>query len=146
VISWFSKFAFKFNLYRYTEESLGSISDASRKAHSEMCRARKTCLSDEEAKRTQALADDRQIMQSGRRQGLYAGGHSDLWRRRLIIESVPESCDIAAFVLKTLLPSARFMRATQNVNDHSAVVARLCLVQKDVTAAPEKTLTKVGAI
>jgi hypothetical protein len=75
VISWSSKFAFKFNLYRYTEESLGSnISDASRKAHSEMCRALKSCLSDEEAKRTQALADDREIMQSGRRQGLYAGG------------------------------------------------------------------------
>ena len=39
-----------------------------------MCRALKSCLSDEEAKRTQALADDREIMQSGRRQGLYAGG------------------------------------------------------------------------
>ena len=48
-------------------ESLGSnISDEKRRAHEEMCRALKSCLSDEEVRRTQALADDSEIMQSGR--------------------------------------------------------------------------------
>ena len=48
-------------------ESMGSnISDEKRRAHDEMCIALKSCLSDDEVKRTQALADDSEIMQSGR--------------------------------------------------------------------------------
>lgn len=144
------------------EESHGSnISVEKRKAHQEMCNALKSCLSQDEAKRTQALADDREIMQPGRRawnDELYAGGLEDIWKRRLIIEPLEESCtakDVSNFVLKTLLPGAPFMRTTQNVNDHNAVVAKPCIVHKDVTvapahqtsaSAPEMKLKRVGAI
>ena len=48
-------------------ESLGSnISDEKRRAHEEMSIVLKSCLSHDEVKRTQALADDNEIMQRGR--------------------------------------------------------------------------------